>query len=160
MNRGPVALNILQGWAEAAQQIITNSPISYIRAVMTQGCGGMLLARGKKWWWITWLLTGSSSSVEVRLDEFILGWRKRIIQWPKQDRTGLTGTPLGVGLAIKIFIHEIAFISIWPNQQARWVLESTRKTVRTKDIINECMNASWTKDDAHITMVRFAGLDE
>ena len=73
MNRGPVALNILQGWAEAAQQIITNSPISYIRVVMTQGCGGMLLARGKKWWWITWLLTGSSSSVEVRLDEFISG---------------------------------------------------------------------------------------
>ena len=37
----------------------------------------------------------------------------------KQDRMGLTGTPLGVGLAIKLFIHEIAFINIWPNQQAR-----------------------------------------
>ena len=39
-----------------------------------------------------------------------------------QDRTGLTGTPLGVGLAIVLFIHEIAFVNIWPNQQARWVL--------------------------------------
>ena len=36
-----------------------------------------------------------------------------------QDRTGLTGTPLGVGLAIELFIHEIAFVNIWPNQQAR-----------------------------------------
>ena len=36
-----------------------------------------------------------------------------------QDRTGLTGTPLGVGLAIELFIHKIAFVNIWPNQQAR-----------------------------------------
>ena len=54
--RRPVASNILQSWAEDAQQFITNSPISYIRAVMAQGCGDMLLARDKKWWWITWLL--------------------------------------------------------------------------------------------------------
>ena len=39
-----------------------------------------------------------------------------------QGRTWLTGTPLGVGLAIELFIHKIAFVSIWPNQQARWVL--------------------------------------
>ena len=39
---------------------------------MTQGCGGMLLARGKV---VVDNLTstGSSSSVEVRLDEFISG---------------------------------------------------------------------------------------
>ena len=48
-----------------------------------------------------------------------------------QDRTRLTGTPLGVGLAIELFIHEIAFVSIWPNQQASEYFESTRKTVRT-----------------------------
>ena len=36
-----------------------------------------------------------------------------------RDRAGLTGTPLGVGRAIKLFIHEIAFVNIWPNQQAR-----------------------------------------
>ena len=36
-----------------------------------------------------------------------------------QDRTGLTGTPLGVRLTIKLFIHEIAFVNIGPNQQAR-----------------------------------------
>ena len=36
-----------------------------------------------------------------------------------RDRTGLTGTPLGVGRTIKLFIQEIAFVNIWPNQQAR-----------------------------------------
>ena len=36
-----------------------------------------------------------------------------------RDRAGLTGTPLGIGRAIKLFIQEIAFVNIWPNQQAR-----------------------------------------
>ena len=63
----------------AAQQFITNSPVSYIKAVMTQGWYGMLLARGKV---VVDNLTstGSTSSVEVMLDEFISGLWKRIIQ--------------------------------------------------------------------------------
>ena len=85
----PGVLNIIQSWAETAQQFITNTPISCIRAVMTQGCGDMLLAWDKKWWWITWLLTGSSSSVEVRLDGFISGVAEAdIIQWPNAGSHG------------------------------------------------------------------------
>ena len=36
-----------------------------------------------------------------------------------RDRAGLTGTPLGIGRALKLFIQEIAFVNIWPNKQAR-----------------------------------------
>ena len=62
----------------------------------------------------------SSSSVGVRLDDFIRVAEAYMIQVTNiQDRTGLTGTPLGVGLTIVLFIHEIAFVNIWPNQQAR-----------------------------------------
>ena len=48
------------------------------------------------------------------------GWRKRLYNSDQlQDRERLTGTPLDVGLAIELFIREIAFVHIWPNQQAR-----------------------------------------
>ena len=77
--------------------------------------------------------TNNSSSVGVRLEETYCGVAQAyIIQVTNiQDRTGLIGTPLGVGLTIKLFIHEIAFVSIWPNQQASEYFESTRKTVQT-----------------------------
>ena len=113
----------------AAQQYITSTPILYIEADMTQGYGGILLTRNKSGGgyvtgkWVTWLLIlqlierrsearwfySGSGSVYDTSDQF-------------QDRTGLTGTPLGVRLAIVLFIHKIAFVNIWPNQQARWVL--------------------------------------
>ena len=74
--------------------------------------------------WVTWLLNLTAH----RASE----WGSRTLLWVAeaymiqvtniQDRTGLTGIPLGVGLTIKLFIHEIAFVNIWPNQQARWVL--------------------------------------
>ena len=51
-----------------------------------------------------------------------------------QDRTGLTGTPLGVGLAIKLFIHEIASSTSGQINKPGEYYESTRKTVRTQDI--------------------------
>ena len=63
----------------------------------------------------------SSSSVGVRLEDFFIVGSGSVYNTSDQiqDRTGLTGTPLGVGLAIKLIIHEIAFVNIWPNQQAR-----------------------------------------
>ena len=62
----------------------------------------------------------SSSSVGVRLEDYYLGGGSEYnTSDQNQGRTGLTGTPLGVGLAIKLIIHEIAFVNIWPNQQAR-----------------------------------------
>ena len=62
----------------------------------------------------------SSSSVGVRLEDLYLGGGSVYNTSDQiQDRTGLTGTPLGVGLAIELIIHKIAFVNIWPNQQAR-----------------------------------------
>ena len=74
INREPVVSDILQDSAEAAQQFITDPPISYIRAVKSRGWIGMLLAQGKT---VVDNLTstGSTSSVEMRLDEFIRGCR-------------------------------------------------------------------------------------
>ena len=127
--RNPVVLNIVQGCAEVAQQFITGTPIYYIMADMTQRHGGILLARYKS--------GGGYITVEwvTRLSILQLIERRSEARWiylgsgsvydtsdQIQDRTGLTGTPLGVGLAIILFIHEIAFVNIWPNQQARWVL--------------------------------------
>ena len=59
----------------------------------------------------------SSSSIGVRLDDFYLGSGSVYNTSDKlQDRKRLTGTPLGVGLAIELFIHKIAFVNIWPKQ--------------------------------------------
>ena len=62
----------------------------------------------------------SSSSIGVRLEETLRVAEAYTIQVTNvRDRAGLTGTPLGIGRAIKLFIQEIAFVNIWPNQQAR-----------------------------------------
>ena len=103
--------------------------------------------------WIKWLLNWQLIEHRGEARWIYSGLRKRIIQWPRQDRTGLTGTPLGVGLAIKLFIHGIAFINIWPNQQARWVLwkysqDSSDK--RYNQWMHECV---MNKDDAHTTTI-------
>lgn len=48
----------------------------------------------------------------------------------------LTGTPLGIRLAIVLFIPEVSFIHISPHQQASEYIESTRNTFCMKDKIN------------------------
>ena len=51
---------------------------------------------------------------------FFGGWRKRLYNSDQlQYRKRPTGTPLDIGLAIELFMHEIAFVHILPNQQAR-----------------------------------------
>lgn len=55
----------------------------------------------------------SSLSAGVWLDDFIRVAEAYMIQVTNsRNRTGLTGTPLGVRLAIVLFIHKIAFVDM------------------------------------------------
>ena len=123
---------------------------------MTQGCGGILLTRNKSGGGyvtvkrVTWLLIlqlierrgearwfySGSGSIYDTSDQI-------------QDRTGLTGTPLGAGLAIVLFIHEIAFVNIWPNQQARWVLWMYSQDSSDIRYIKCKHDAPWAVSNAH-----------
>ena len=62
-----------------------------------------------------------------------------------QDRKRLTGTPLGVELAIVLFIHEIAFVNIWPKQQPG------AKPMSTLNVLANSLDIRYNKcqQDAH-----------
>ena len=120
---------------------------------MTQGCGGMLLARGKKWWWITWLLTGSSSSVEVRLDEFISGLAEadNIV-----TKTGSHGTDWDSSRRRTRYqtlhpwdrLHQ--HLAKSTSQVSTWKYSQDSSDKRYNQWMHECV---MNKDDAHITTI-------
>ena len=103
----------------------------------------------EKWWWITWLLLvvhqasrwGSMNLFGVaEADNTMTKTRSYGTDWDSSRRRTHYQT-----------LHPWDRLHQHLAKSTSQV--STRKTVRTKDIINECMNASWTKDDAHITTV-------